>query len=153
MDPLSITAGIIAVLGVTLKVLDICYEYNNSFKNASKDLSKVIEEIISLRTVLETLQQLARKVENADPTAVSRLPSLRLLSEPQDGPLVKCLAVLEALKQKLNPPSLNGQAKSKRKALMDALSWPLKEEDTKTTLENIGRFKATLNLAIIADQT
>jgi len=33
------------------------------------------------------------------------------------------------------------------------LSWTLKEGEVKDTLDRIGRFKATLNLALTADQT
>lgn len=153
MDPLSITASIITVLEVTSKVLSICYEYKLAISNASKNSSRVIEEVVSLRNVLETLAQLAEKVESADSTAETRLPALKLLSEPREGPLAKCLAELEALKQELAPLNLNGQPRPKRKALIGTLGWPLKEKDTIKSLQNIERFKATLALAITADQT
>jgi len=45
-----------------------------------------------------------------------------------------------------------GQVGSRRRVLIKALGWPLKEGYTKETLEKIGRLKATLNLAITADQ-
>lgn len=153
MDPLSITASIITVLEITSKVLSICYEYRLAIRNASNKSSRVIEEVISLRNVLETLAQLAEKVESADSAAETRLPALKLLSEPREGPLSKCLAELGALKQKLAPSSLSGQPRPKRKALIESLGWPLKEKDTIKSLENIERFKTTLALAITADQT
>jgi hypothetical protein len=152
MEPLSVTASIIAVLQVTSKIISICYDYTSAVKNSSSELSRVIEEIKDLRNVLETLEQLARKAESSDPAAGVQLPALQLLSEPEGGPLAKCLAELEALKQKLTPQSLNGQAKSKRKALLEALGWPLKEKETEKILRNIERFKTTLALATTADQ-
>jgi sulfite reductase alpha subunit-like flavoprotein len=140
MDPLSISASIIAVLGATIKVLELCKAYSETVNNASKELLRIIEEVESLRSVLTTLQQLAEKAESKDAVAESRLPTLKVLSDPDKGELVKCRSELEALIQNLNPPSLNGQAPSKRKAVMRALGWPLKEKETRTTLEKIERF-------------
>lgn len=151
MDPLRITTRIIAVILITNKVISICYSYSSTVKNALWELPRVINEISSLRNVLEILVQLAMKAENADSVAETRLPALKLLAEPQEGPLIKCLADLEALKQKLASP--DGQEKSKRKNLIGALVWPLNEKDTQKLLVNIERFRTTLNLAITADQT
>lgn len=145
MDPLSITASIITVLEVASKVLFTCYEYRSAVKNASKELERVIEEIKSLRNVLEMLEQLAGKTESA------RLPALKLLSEPREGPLAKCLVELGLLNQKLTPPSLSGKSRP-RNALIQALCWPLKGKDIEKTLANIGRFKAKLTLALSHDQ-
>jgi hypothetical protein len=153
MDPLSVTASIIAVLQATNAVVSVCYDYSSAVKGSSWELPRVIEEVKSLRGVLETLEPLARKAESgADPINKTRLPTLKLLCEPEKGQLAECLKELKTLKEKLAPPSWSGQEGSKRSALIQALRWPLKEGDTKKTLENIGRFKATLNLAIAADE-
>ena len=152
MDPLSINASIIAVLQATHAVISVCYDYRSAVKNSSWELPKVIDELTSLRNILETLERLARKAESADPVAESRLPNLKWLCEGPAGPLVTCLKEVEALEKKLAPPPWSGQAKSKRSAFIAALGWPLKKEDTKKTLENIERSKNTLNLAITGDQ-
>ncbi|KAI9766559.1 MAG: hypothetical protein M1839_004886 [Geoglossum umbratile] len=152
MDPLSITASIITVLHATIAVISICYDYSTAIKNSSWELPRLIEEVKSLRNIFETLERLAKKSESSDPATDSQLPTLTLLCEPDVGPLAMCLMELEALEKKLSPPSWSGQARSKRRALVQAFGWPLKERDTKKILENIGRFKATLNLAITADQ-
>jgi|SRR5436190_5912370 len=151
MDPFSITASIIAVLQATNAVVSICYEYRSAIKNSTWELSRVLEEVKSLRNVLESLEQLAEKAEIADPAAETQLPTLKLLCEPEVGPLALCLVELEALQKKLVPPSSSGQVGSKR-ALIEKLVWPLRKGDTKRIIENIGRFKATLNLAMTADQ-
>ena len=151
MDPLSITASIISVLQATNAVVSICYEYSCAMKNSSWELPRVTEEVKGLRNILETLEPLARKAENADPAAEGRLPTLKLLCN-HEGLLAMCLGELEVLKKKLDPPDWSGQVGSKRRAFVQALSWPLKEGDTKKTLEKIGRLKATLNLALTVDQ-
>ena len=151
MDPLSITASIIAVLQATNAVVSVCYDYSCAMKSSSWELPRVIEEVKDLRNVLETLEQLAKKAENADLAAKGRLPTLKLLCNPE-GLLAMCLRELQELKEKLDPPGWSGQVGSKRRAFIQALSWPLKEDDTKKTLEKIGRLKATLNLALTVDQ-
>jgi hypothetical protein len=150
MDPLSISAGIISVLQATNAVVSVCYNYSSAVTNSSWELPRVLEEVKSLRNVLETLEPLAR-AENADPAAQSQLPMLKLLCEPE-GTLAMCLVELEALEKKLAPPKWSRQAGSKRRAFIQTLRWPLKEEDTRKTLENIERLKATLHLAMTADQ-
>jgi len=151
MDPLSISAGIIAVLQVTTTILSICYNYRAAINNAPGELCQVTEEIKGLRNILETLQDLAFEAKGTDPAARARLPSLNRLSDP-DGPLTSCLAELRQLKRQLAPPKWSGPEGSRRQAVVQSLRWPLRQEDTRKTLESIGRFKSTLNLALLADQ-
>ena len=73
------------------------------------------------------------------------MSTLKLLGKP-DGPLVKCQAELDDLKKKLEPAS-------GWKAVGNVLTWPLKEGDVTKTLDNLERTKATLQLALTADQT
>lgn len=58
-DPLSITAGIIAVLQVTSKVVSLCYDYRCGVKNGSNKMKQLIDEVASLRDVLESALRLA----------------------------------------------------------------------------------------------
>ena len=151
MDPLSVTATIITVLQVANRVVSICYDYSCAIKNSSWELPRVTEEVKGLRNVLETLERLAREAENGDPAAEIQLPTLRLLCNPE-GPLAVCLGELEALRKELDPPNRSDQFGSKRRAFVKVVSWPLREKDTRRILENIGRLKAILNLALTVDQ-
>ena len=154
MDPLSITASVIAVLQATNAVISVCYDYSSAIKGSSWELTKVIEEVRSLRNVLESLEQLARKAESGGSMAEVRLPTLKLLCDNvgHGAPLTNCLLDLESLRTRLSSPSWSGPDGSKRKAIVQAMTWPLKEGDTRKTLESIGRFKETLSLALDADQ-
>ena len=145
MDPLSVTASIIAVIQLAQKVLSICYDFRRWIKSVPKELQQITSEVISLRDVLECLMKLADSVETAGSNGSSQLSSLKLLVAP-DGSLSKCLAELAALERKLTP--IVGM-----KAIGKALDWTLKEGEVKDTLDRIGRIKATLNLALTADQT
>jgi len=152
MDPLSITASIIAVLQVTSAVLSICNDYRSAAKSSSWEYSQVIKELASLRNVLEDLAELSRNKTLTCGTSDSSLLVLTKLCDPSDGPLRTCLSEIEALKKKLTPPSWSGADGSKKRAFIQALAWPLKRDETTKTLETIGRFKATLSLALSSDQ-
>ncbi|KAJ8108074.1 hypothetical protein ONZ43_g6538 [Nemania bipapillata] len=157
MDPLSISASIIAVLQATNSVISICYDYRAAAKNSSWELPRVIELVKSLRHVLETLEGLASGAKGTDPDAVPRLQTLQQLCRPntgnEGGLLALCMKELNILQKKLAPLGWAGPVGSKRVALVQALKWPLKESDTKKSLESIGRFRDTLSLALTTDQT
>ena len=143
MDPLSISASIITVLDVAGNIILACIKYGFAFKNASKVLSRVYEEVKSIRGVLETLQPLGSKVVNADLTTHTRLPTLK--KELLD----MCLKELKALEQVLTIPSMSGQPGPTKKALIQGLCLKLKEQDIEKGLIAIGR---SLNLAFSVDQ-
>ena len=153
MDPLSVTASVIAVLQATEAVISVCHDYRSSVKGSSWEVPRVLAELRSLRNVLEILEELAHKAETSGSTKKSPLPALKSLCDPDTGILRKCSIELEELKKKLAPPGWSGLAGSKRRGLLEALSWPLKKGDTEKVLESIERFKSTISLAISVDQT
>lgn len=152
MDPLSVTASVIAVLQAATAVVSICYNYQCAVEGVRWGLPNLLEEVRDLRNLLEMVAQLAQKAESGDKSADKSLPSLKMLSEPH-GPLDIGLCRLEALEKRLT--SLTGSLpfRSKRKALLQVLTWPLKETETKRVINEIERLKVTLNLAISADHT
>ncbi|GAD96704.1 conserved hypothetical protein [Paecilomyces variotii No. 5] len=149
MDPLSVTASIIALLQAANAVLSICYNYSCLSTGSSSGLSTIIDEVCSLRNVLESLVRLAQE-ENKNS---ARLPTLRLLCQPS-GPLASGLEKLESLERRLAPSSYySGKAPSRRQAFLQALSWPLKEAESRRTIEQIALLRNTLSLAMDTDQT
>ena len=153
MEALSVTANILAVLQAANTIVSICCDYSAAVKGASWELPKVTKEVRSLRDVLELLAALAKRAENADPSAETRLPALKLLCNSDAGPLAMCNAELESLKTKMEPPRWTGPVTSKRTALMQTITWPLKEGETKKMLHNMERYKTALSMALDIDQT
>lgn len=157
MDPLSAAASILAILQVTSKVVSICYDYRAAAKDSSWELPRVIEEVKSLRNVLETLEKLAHEMEGPGADARARLPTLQILCKPRTGDegglLDMCFEELNRLRDKLTPPKWMGPTGSKRQAIGQVLRWPLNKTDTIKMLETIGRFRDLLTLALTADQT
>ena len=154
MDPLSITASVVAVLQATSAVISVCYDYTAALKNAPWELTELSDELKSLRDVLENLAQLAKPATTPGSVAKSRLPSLKLLWDPKvdAGPLAGCLKEVKRIRGVISPPSWGGKDGSKRQAWIQSFGWPLKRKDTKESLEQIGRFKDTLELALTSDR-
>ena len=51
MDPLSVTASIIAVIQISGTVISICYDYRNAVKDAAKEVARIIDEVKSLQDI------------------------------------------------------------------------------------------------------
>ena len=153
MDPLSITASIIAVLQAAEAVISVCCDYRSAVKGSSWEVPRVLEEVRTLRSVLLTLEELADKAETPSSDAKSRLPTLKSLCDPDTGILIECRNELNDLNTKLTPPEWSGRTGSKRRGLVQALTWPLKKGETEKVLASIERFKSTVDVAITTDQT
>ncbi|KAI9893733.1 MAG: hypothetical protein M1814_005949 [Vezdaea aestivalis] len=147
MDPLSVTAGTIAVLQISGVIIKTCYNYRNDVKGARKEASRIIQEIRSLEQVLERLLEIVDdEAISAEWSKSGRLSTVKLLAEP-DGPLQMIDAELQSLQEKLSP------SKSRWTNLCKDLKWPLEEKELTKTLEAIDKIKSTLVLALSTDQT
>ena len=153
MDPFSITSAVVTVLQATESIISVCCDYRSSIKGSSWEVSRVLENTRALRDVLRTLERLADKAETSGSTEQSRLPDLKSLCDPDVGVLNRCCTELQRLNKKLAPPAWSGPPGSKRRGLVEALSWPLKKGDTEKVLDSIASFANTISLAVMADQT
>jgi hypothetical protein len=142
MDPLSITASIIAVIQLTGSVISAAYNYRNGVRNAPEDAVRIIEDLTELSQILEKLLKLIEKDRS---TGSTQLTSVNTLIG-SDGPLETCRKSLTELKSKLQPE--NGW-----RAVRKALTWPLKQDYIRQTLDEIAKAKATIDLALSVDQT
>ena len=152
MDPLSVTASVISVIKAAQEVISICCDYRSSVKGSSWEVSRILQDTRSLRDILQNLEGLVYEAETAGSAEQSRLPALRSLCDPDTGILSSCYAELEKLTRKLAPPGWSGPTGSKRRGLLEALSWPLKKKDTEKVLDIITRYKDTISVAVHADQ-
>jgi hypothetical protein len=147
MDPLSITANVVAVIQLSDKVIEVCKNYIRSVKSAPNDLRLILVEVGSLKCVLETLELLVSSDENADHSAVvGKLKS-------SDGPLHGCKHALSRLEQLVSTPT-DRQPDGQRRKLVDSLAnlaWPLKEGSARKLLDDISRHKATITLFLTTD--
>lgn len=137
MDPLSLVGALIAISQISSKLVSVCYQYRAAVKGARKDISRVLDEVIAVRTIVERL------VDVAEQSKDEALPSLKAVNGPS-APLQRCLEELQDLRTALKPES-NPPSKSV------ALLWPLKQKDVEVRLAALSRIKSTLQLAVGAD--
>jgi hypothetical protein len=142
MDPLSVTASLIAVVEISCKVISLCYEYRNAVKDAPLDIARAQSEVTSIRVIVEHLLDLINI--NGDDSS-ELLPSLRATARP-GMPLMQCLDELKLLNTRLKP-------QKGWRARRDLIIWPLKKDELNQSLNVISNAKGTLQLALAADNT
>lgn len=141
MDPISLTASAIAILQLSGAIINVCYKYRSQVKGASKDASRIINELNDLRTVIDCLFLL---LEDENSESALQKSALGRLAEA-DGPLGRCEACLNDLAKKLEP-------KDGWRAVKAAILWPLREPEMMKILQDINSTKSTVQLALAADQ-
>lgn len=135
MDPLSVTASIIAVLQLSAKVL----EYLNNVKDAPKDRTQCAVEMLNLCGLLYKLRD---HVEQGDPTQPWYFAIHDLAVK--NGPLDQFKQALETLQTKLAA----GNSLSKAGEM---LVWKFKKEEISSILGRIERLKSLVELALQMD--
>ena len=135
MDPLSVSAGIVALVQLTSTVV----HYLSEVKDGPKELQKLRLEIPSLLNILFRLQDQANQAEQDD----SFLPNLGLLNGT-DGPFEQLRTVLEKLAAKVAPTEGLGK-------LRKTLKWPFDKKEIHEILNTIERQKTLFNLALQND--
>ena len=143
MDPLSISAGILALLHAANKII----HFTSSAKGATSAISALLAEMKSLRNMLESIYQVLASSDSPETIPATGLDEIAALCNSEDGPIIK---ELNSLQEILRLPDWAGQDGSRRKALIYSLTWPLKEGDTKKILERIVRLKQDLQLVLAA---
>jgi hypothetical protein len=134
-DPLSITAGIIAVLQLTTTAV----QYLNDVKDAPAERQRILIEAMTVSGFLHMLKDRAESMQPEDLHA----SALRSLNVP-DGPLKQIELALERLISKLKPAR-------GLKRVSKVLTWTLDKADVNTILASIERQKALFLLAMQND--
>ena len=146
MDPISLTASVIAMIQLAEQIISVCTDYIISIKEAPRTLRTVAIEVGSIKCVLEVLQ-MSISTNNDDYSAI--MDKFR----SSDSPLLACRRALERL-EKLLPPTSFTNADGKRAKCVPSLvtlQWPFKEKRVKELLEDIGRYKATISLTLTVE--
>jgi hypothetical protein len=105
MDPLSLTAGIVAALQLANKVMALCLNLHSSLKSR-KELGQVVDEVDSLRDILQRLARLEGVQDDDSNHANTETTSSRR------GPLSICLSELESLYKELEKAKSSGLARA-----------------------------------------
>jgi hypothetical protein len=135
MDPLSVTASIIAVLQLSNKVLG----YLNDVRDAPKDQAKCAVEAANVHSLLTDLR-FRLDDKNADATWYTAVRAL----EVKNGPLDQFKQALEALHTHMTD---GGRLQQAGKALV----WKFKKEEIAGILVRIERLKTFVGIALQMD--
>jgi hypothetical protein len=148
MDPLSIIASSIAIIQVADRLVSICKSYLKSVKDAPNDLRIIIIEVGSVRCILELIRDLVPEDSEDNNDMSFRLQNLR----GEDGPVEGCKKALIALSSLVPDPAVQSTHQKRRKLFsLTTLAWPLKEGKARKLLQDIGRYKATMSLALTTE--
>jgi hypothetical protein len=143
MDPLSTAANIIAIINAANRVIVLCRRFLEVVRDAPGDLRLILVEVSTLRAILDDLHFLVKC--NQGPTVLDSLAR-------DHGPVEGCRKVISELEDLL-PPECVLATDSKRKAIMTALGWLVKESKAKTLLEELREYKSTIALALTTDSS
>lgn len=135
MDPLSLSASIIAVLEFTATLIS----YINEVKNASPEQAKVAIEASNLYSLLTTLRFRVNEARGDG----EWFNQVRLLGT-ENGPLDQFKDILETMVKQLSGSRKRDQIKS-------ALLWKFTKKEVEDTLARMERLKSLINCALTND--
>jgi hypothetical protein len=136
MDPLSITASIVALLQLSNKVIG----YLNDIKDAPKEHAKCAVEATNLHSLLTNLRYRLED-ENADTPWFTTIRALAI----EKGPLDQFKQILELLQDRMTGGI--GHFRQFR----DALLWKFKKEEVDRILQSMERLKTLVGVALQMD--
>ena len=99
MEPLSITASVIAVIQISSKIMSICSDYIRDVKDAPSDLQKIMLEVATVKGIFEALRLFIPSKDDANVVDSQQL--YFFLSDFVDG-CTRELQYLESLFSQFN---------------------------------------------------
>lgn len=144
MDPLSVSASVASLIGITDTVARRLYKYVRAVKGIEKEIAALSMEITNLYGVLNSLHLVADRLET-EASALSLQDRAMQIEH-----IHACYDTLDSIKTSLEKdnPSMT---KSRMDSARRRLQWPFSESSTKSLIEAVGRYRQTLALAVNAD--
>jgi hypothetical protein len=142
-EVLAGVASVIAVVQLADKVVQYCKYYIDGVRDASTDLRVIVMEMNTLKPIFEYLRFLCESKKHVS-AMIGGLAR-------KEGPIAgceSCVTELEALLKTNLPQSLSQTKRRKVEATLASLAWPFKEKKAKKLLEELSRYKTTINLAL-----
>jgi hypothetical protein len=128
-------AAILQLVQMSFQVVNSCYTYVQSARNAPVEITRTISEVNSLKGILEYLQRLVSDGSNSQSVL-----ALGSLMGPQ-GPFEASTAALQELAKKLK--ALNEASAVRRRLL-----WPIEASKFEEILQGLEKHKTTFILAL-----
>ncbi|KAK6356878.1 hypothetical protein TWF718_001218 [Orbilia javanica] len=135
MDPLSVTASIIAVVQLSNAVITYCIGFSVRMKGADQEIKEVISELRDIQSLLSEVQAVLPEDDRPENSEVSGIYS-----------------ALEAVNAIINDIS-NRLAPLLKGGFKNHLKWPFEERAIREKLEKLQKQKATFQLFFSLQQT
>lgn len=144
MDPVSISAGIIAFVSAANALLILCYNVQSQLRNPPWTLRRLIEEVKWLRNLLEAVA-----ASEAQQKGTVKQSGAALYTTLQ-APLADCMTEVYSLNRKLRvfPAAQANGSTSKLESLVQAVRWTMSQDDIEKSLAKIERCKNALTLCL-----
>jgi hypothetical protein len=149
MDPLSVTASVIAVAGAGIQLATTLYAFSDSALKADHSVRVIADDVSITSSVLGELGVLLRTDSSDRLVSVTALETAdRTVKGCQD-----CFQELnEAVEKILGKDKSRAKGKEKEKSgsisVWNRMKWPLVEPKMKLLQANLDRLKSTLTLMI-----
>ena len=144
-EAIAVGASVIAFYQIADRVIGLCKFYIETARDAPSDLRTIFIETSALKTTLENVEYL-EKHDSANSAIAKNICG-------PDGAVQGCYQTLAAL-EKLFPDreSRSNERRSEKRMRLDfvltSLAWPLKETKARKLLDELVRYKTTINLAL-----
>ena len=153
MDPLSITASVIAIVQAVNKTVSICLSFRAALKESPARLVRLIDETRNLRDILEALQ-LALDTSTSIPSGTGGVAIYEKVWQSIQHIVPQCQSIMDELDERLQKPA---PAALKSSHTMEkaatAIRWMYIEPQIKAYLERIERCKSQLILGLSLHQS
>ena len=146
MDPLSITASVIACYQLASEVGCQCLRYVKGVQQARKGADFVVAQIQIFQLSLHKLQGIIAN-EASNPKGGNRLKFLREIMNDNSESLVLCSKELEELRAKLVKANSGGNLRE----VFHKLAWPLKQEEVDKAIKALNSFAAAVDRGLAID--
>lgn len=146
MEAVTAVASVVAIYQLAAAISGLCFRYGQGVRQAEKDADLIISEIDTFQSYLRTLKEILVR-EDAATDSVERLQSLHHIIHGESAVLKRCGKDLQILKTKLEKVQSEGRVQG----AIHRLTWPLKQEEVKKTLDTLKRFTEAVDRALNVD--
>lgn len=146
MDPVSAVASVIAIYQLTSAISGLCFRYGQRVRQADRDADLVINEIDTFQRYLRTLKGILVN-EDVATGGSEQLANLDEIINGESAAMRRCERHLQDLKKKLEKVQFEGRFQG----AINKLSWPLKKEDVRKTLNTLKNFTEAVDRALNVD--
>jgi hypothetical protein len=137
MDPLSISTGALAIVGVTYTSAKALFDAVQSFRTCRTDAQRLSRELAALQEMLTRLDTFARR--SSDPSAFEGLHT----------PLKQCALNCDDVRRLVEKCTRHGRgAEGERRSLRDWAALRYKGREIRQFVDEIGAYKDIIGITI-----